>query len=99
MAVILVIVCFLYVSDIFICCLKDDLLSRLLWRLKFAQFQHLSPFLKVRVGFLHPSSSEGCKNTKCLAQHKGAAHKVSSGQYVLINTSHSRVKRKLFLYW
>jgi len=31
----------------------------------------------VRVGFLHPSSSNGCKTTKCLAQHKGAAHKVN----------------------
>ncbi|KAK2566700.1 DDB1- and CUL4-associated factor 8 [Acropora cervicornis] len=31
---------------------------------------------KVRVGFLHPSSGEGCKSTKCLAQHKGAAHKL-----------------------
>lgn len=30
---------------------------------------------KVRVGFLH-SSSDGCKITKCLAQHKGAAHKL-----------------------
>ena len=95
MAVFLVSVCFLYMSDIFICCLKEDLLSRLLKRLKFAHFQHQSPFLKVRVGFLHPSSSEGCKNTRCLAQHKGAAHKVSSGQYALINTSHRRCFKAL----
>lgn len=66
------------------------IIVQVLIEIKVAHFQHQSPFLKVRVGFLHPSSSEGCKNTRCLAQHKGAAHKVSSGQYALINTSYRR---------
>ena len=44
-------------------------------------------FIKVRVGFLHPSSGEGCKSTKCLAQHKGAAHKViiNNNYYYFMN--------------
>ena len=33
-------------------------------------------FIKVHVGFLHPSSGEGCRSTKCLAQHNGAAYMV-----------------------
>ena len=54
MAVFLVSVCFLYIGDIFICCLKEDLLSRLLQRLKFAHFQHQSPFLRLELVFSIP---------------------------------------------
>jgi len=46
------------------------------------------PF-QVRVGFLH-SSSDGCKNTKCLAQHKGAAHKVQL-RHFLACVSHANL--------
>ena len=64
------------------------IIVQVLIEIKICSFSTSITFFKVRVGFLHPSSSEGCKNTRCLAQHKGAAHKVSSGQYALINTSH-----------
>lgn len=47
----------------------------------------LYPF-QVRVGFLH-SSSDGCKNTKCLAQHKGAAHKVQFPHFITVTISYS----------
>ena len=39
------------------------------------KFNHFH-FIKVRVGFFHPSSGVGPRSTKCLAKHDGAAFTV-----------------------